>query len=84
MAQVKIEESLFYKLLSYHCYPEALEELELEALGNMISKQLESKLDDIVKRNSYSTYKTGATAEEREAARQKYLDMRGIKPEFRY
>lgn len=84
MAKVQIEESLFYKLLSYHCYPEALEDPELAALNKMISRELEKKLDNIIKRNNYTAYKTAPTPEEREAARKKYLDSRGIGKDFRY
>lgn len=84
MAKIQIEESLFYKLLSYHCYPEALDEPELDALNQLISKELEKKLDSIIARNNYTKSLTAETPEEREVARQKYLDMRGIKSDFRY
>lgn len=84
MAKIQIEESLFYKLLSYHCYPEASEPEVLDALGNMIAKELEIKLDSIVRRNDYTLSKIAATEEEREAARKRYLDSRGIGKDFRY
>lgn len=84
MAKVQIEESLFYKILSYHCYPEAYDENELEVLNALISKELESKLDKIIARNNYTKSLTAETPEEREAARKAYLDSRGIKKDFRY
>lgn len=84
MAKVQIEESLFYKLLSYHCYPEAYENDELETLNKLIAKELESKLDKIIARNNYTKSLTADTPEEREAARKRYLDGRGIGEDFRY
>lgn len=84
MAKIQIEESLFYKLLSYHCYPEASDPETLDVLGNMIAKELEIKLDSIIARNNYTLSKTAPTEAEREAARIKYLDAKGIKSEFRY
>lgn len=84
MAKVQIEESLFYKLLSYHCYPEASDPETLDTLGNMIAKELEVKLDSIIARNNYTKSLTAETLEEREAARKKYLDSREIGKDFRY
>lgn len=84
MAKVQIEESLFYKLLSYHCYPEAYENNELEVLNELIAKELENKLDRIIARNNYTKSLTADTSEEREAARKRYLDSRGISKDFRY
>lgn len=47
-------------------------------------KLLKSKFDAITRHNLYTTYKTAETEEEREKARQKYLDEVGILEEFRY
>lgn len=76
MKNVQISEELFYALLKYHLL--GVEEYQLE-----IQKGLEDKLDSMVKRQLYSTYKTAPT-EEREKARQEYLDKVGVKQDFRW
>lgn len=48
-----------------------------------IRRQLETKLDALVARQLYSQSKTAPTAEEREKARQAYLDRKGIPEDFR-
>lgn len=45
---------------------------------------LEGKFDALVRHETYSSYKTAATDEERENARQKYLDMVGVPKDFRW
>ena len=42
-----------------------------------IRQGLEQKLDAMLNRHIYSRYKTAPTEEEREQARQEYLDRRG-------
>ena len=49
-----------------------------------IHRGLEQKLDAMVRHELYVKYKTAPTAEEREQARQEYLDKRGIFPDFRW
>ena len=49
-----------------------------------IKQGLERKLESMVKRELYVKYKTAPTEEEREAARQKYLDKVGIHQRFRW
>jgi hypothetical protein len=49
-----------------------------------IKTSLESKLDALVKHNTYTTYKTAATDEERKQARQEYLESVGIPKNFRW
>ena len=45
---------------------------------------LEKKLDALVLRELYGKSKTAPTEEEREKARQEYLDRRGISDSFRW
>ena len=49
-----------------------------------IRQCLEQKLDALVRHELYAKYKTAPTAEEREQARQEYLDKRGVFPDFRW
>lgn len=76
---VQIPYELFLDLLKYHCLDMATVEL-----GENISKELQKKLDKIVNQNLYGQSKTAATPEEREKARQAYLDRRGIHKDFRW
>lgn len=55
-----------------------------EELHEAIKGDLEAKLDSLVRHELYSTYKTAPTEEEREAARQKYLENVGIHSDFRW
>lgn len=77
MKQVQISYDLFLKLIKFHvgeCF-EFQEEIE---------EKLENKLDKIINRNLYTKYKTAPTVEEKEEARQKYLDIKGYREEFRW
>ena len=49
-----------------------------------IQQGLERKLDAMVNRQLYSQYKTAQTEEQREKARQEYLDRRGVPQSFRW
>ena len=64
-------------MIKYHLL-EATEEEEI------IKKELAEKLDAMAKRQIYSQYKTAPTEEEREKARQEYLNKVGILPNFRW
>ena len=77
MKNVQITQDLFLALVKYHLL-EAIEEEE------KIKKELAEKLDALAKRQIYSQYKTAPTEEEREKARQEYLDKVGISPSFRW
>lgn len=81
--KVQIDEKLFNDLLRYHLMP-PLDEDELAALDASIKMRLEQKLDAMVRRELYTKSKTAPTAEEREKARQRYLDVAGILPDWRY
>lgn len=77
MKNVQITQELFLSLVKYHLL-EATEEEE------KIKKGLVEKLDAMEKRQIYSQYKSAPTEEEREKARQEYLDRVGISPSFRW
>ena len=74
---VQIPESLFFSLVRYHL-------IDDHADAEQIKKQLDDKLDALLRRAYFTRYKTGATDEEREKARQQYLDSAGILPDFRW
>ncbi|MBQ8526990.1 MAG: complexin-2 [Lachnospiraceae bacterium] len=77
MKKVQISEELFFALLKYHL-------LEREEYLPEIKKGLESKMDAMVKRDLYTKYKTAPTGEEREKARQAYLEKVGMHRSFRW
>lgn len=77
MANVQISEELFMNLVKYHL-------CGLESLQEPINKALEEKLNSMINRELYSQYKSAETQEEREKARQEYLDRKGIPNSFRW
>lgn len=77
MKNVQITQELFLSLVKYHL-------LETTEEEEKIKKELAEKLDAMAKRQIYSQYKTAPTEEEREKARQEYLDKVGISPSFRW
>ena len=77
---IQISMELFNKLLTYHLIND---EIDLD-LGEEIGRDLLKKLDTFIDRQLYSTYKTAPTEQEREKARQKYLDRRGFHRDFRW
>lgn len=77
MKNVQITQELFLSLVKYHL-------LEVDEEEEKIKKELTEKLNAMVKRQIYSQYKTAPTEEEREKARQEYLDKVGISSSFRW
>lgn len=77
MKSVQITYDLFVALVEYHlaCDDDYAEE---------IHQGLEQKLDAMVRHELYAKCKTAPTAEEREQARQAYLDKREVFPDFRW
>ena len=71
MKSVQIPYNLFVDLVLYHLNGE--DDFEKE-----IRQGLEQKLDAMLNRQLYSQYKTAPTEEEREQARQEYLDRSGV------
>lgn len=76
---VQISQELFFDLVRYFLLDDTS-----ETRLNAISDALETKLDKLVKHDTYSASKTAETPEEREKARQQYLDMVGIHKDFRW
>ena len=77
MKQIQIPEKLFLDLIRYHIFG-------LEDLSPEINAGLKSKLDAMTRRELYTEYKEAETEEERETARKKYLEMRGISKNFQW
>ena len=77
MKQVQIPQELFVQLIHYHL-------MEDDSNVEEIRVSLEKKLDAMVLRELYGKSKTALTEEEREKARQEYLDRRGIPNSFRW
>ena len=55
-----------------------------EELNQFIKDELTRKLKQMCKHDVYTTSKTAPTEEEREEARQNYLDDVGMHPDFRW
>lgn len=49
-----------------------------------IKQELEKKLNKMAMREYYTNYKTALTEQERETARKKYLNEKGIYSDFRW
>lgn len=77
MKNVQIPYELFLDLVLYHLRGE-------DDYDEDIRQGLEEKLDAILSRRIYSEYKTALTEEQREKARQEYLDRRGVPPSYRW
>ena len=77
MKQIQIPEELFILLMKYHL-------LDMEEVQPEIEKGLMDKMDSIMMRLLYSKYKTAPTEEEKQKARQEYLDKRGVPDSFRW
>lgn len=79
MKQVQIDEELFIALYSYFFFDGDENDLERIKTG------LEAKMERLAMHEAYSNSKNpNLTAEEREKARQSYLDARGIHKDFRW
>ena len=77
MKNIQIPQELFMKLLRYHL-------LDDDSCTEDVKKGLEQKMNTMVKLELYTKSKTAPTEEEREKARQEYLDTRGIQADFRW
>lgn len=55
-----------------------------EADAEAIKKALDNKLEAMIRHDLYTKYKTAPTNEEKEKARQEYLDRIGILDSFRW
>lgn len=79
MANLQIPEELFLLLYKYHCLG-----LRDQDLQDLIRKGLEGKMDALVARSLYTESKAAATQEQRERARQEYLERKGIPAAWRW
>ena len=77
MKNVQIPYDLFLALLQYHLMMD-------DDYEDEIRHGLEQKLEAIVRHELYDKYKTALTPEEREEARQRYLDERGVPQSYRW
>ena len=77
MKNVQIPYDLFVALLEYHLSYD-------DEYADEIRQGLEKKLDSLVQHELYGKFKTAPTQEEREKARQEYLDRRGVLDSFRW
>lgn len=75
---VQIPYSLFIDILRIIVFESQYVDIE------KVRKQLEEKVNAMVAHDLYTKSKTAGTAEEREEARQKYLDDRCIHKDFRW
>ena len=76
---VQIPFELFTDLLKVHLMNNNESEV-----WKRIEKGLNLKLDALVMHQLYEKYKTAPSEEEREKARQEYLDKRGVHEDFRW
>ena len=83
MSNIQIRQELFIDLLWYFGDLDESEE-EKKQRFNRCRKALEEKFDKVLARQYYTQYKTDTTEEQREEARQKYLDHKGIQKKFRW
>ena len=83
MANIQIPESLFYDILRYYLIASKGEEVP-EELDKRVFNGLSDKVQKIADRELYTLYKTAPTEEEKERARQEYLDRKGIPESFRW
>ena len=77
MKQVQIPQELFVLLIRYHLMKD-------DSNVDEIRIGLEKKLDAMVLHELYGKSKTAPTEDEREKARQEYLERRGIPDSFRW
>ncbi|MCD8086885.1 MAG: complexin-2 [Clostridiales bacterium] len=77
MKNIQIPYELFVDLVLFHLKGE-------DDVDGEIQQGLERKLDAMLNRQLYSQYKTAPTEEQRERARQEYLDRRGVLQSFRW
>lgn len=76
---VQIPQELFFELVRYF----VLEDTSNERYKAILDG-LEGKIDQMVKHELYTASKTAKTPEERETARQQYLDKVGMRESFRW
>lgn len=81
MKNVQISYNLFLNIAKYFTSQDENYKKELEEI---IVKEINEKLDKLVLHDLYAKSKQAPTNEEREQARQEYLNKKGIHEDFRY
>ncbi|MFV0391148.1 MAG: complexin-2 [Paludibacteraceae bacterium] len=74
---IQISQSLFLDLVKYHL-------LDCDDVSEPIKKGLNLKIDNIIKHELYTKYKTALSEKEKDEARKAYLDKVGISESFRW
>ena len=77
MKNVQISQELFIRLVRLLVF-------EFDEDTNLIKKELEDKMEKLARHEIYSKSKTASSEEEKENARQDYLDMVGMHQDFRW
>lgn len=84
MKQVQISKELFDNLIEYFLNFAEYDDIRLETLERDIILALQEKSEKMTNRQLYTAYKTAVVgSDEREQARKKYLDQRGVFEDFR-
>ena len=65
-------------------YRFAAEHREEDGAVEALYQKLEGKIDKMIEHDLYTQYKCAPTEEEKEAARQEYLDRKGVPAEYRW
>lgn len=81
---VQIPTELWEQLCQFHLRNNELEDWEAQELWQSIEHGIRMKLEAQQRRDSYTQYKTAESADQRENARQQYLDQRGVPGSFRW
>lgn len=75
--QIQIPQTLFADIVAYFL-------LDNHDASESIKKGLRNKIDALIKHDLYTKYKTAPTEEQKEQARQEYLDKVGVPQSFRW
>lgn len=81
--KVQINESLFNDLVKFFLEPLQESTYEQRVLVSRIINSLKDKQEALKKHEQYTTFKKADDPEEKEIARQQYLDLAGIPQSFR-
>ena len=76
---IQIPQSLFIDLMQYFTMDMATEDRR-----ERIVKGINDKLDRYLEHELYTKYKTAPTDEQKEQARQEYLEQKGIPKDYRW
>ena len=77
MKNIQIPHELVIRLIRFHLF-------DMDEDADLIKKGLEDKMERLARHEIYSKSKTASSEEEKENARQDYLDMVGMHQDFRW